>query len=156
MLSEDREADKNLVGFEESVFQAALDAERQRPWARNSEGGAPERWWSTQRRYLELALELTGISRTIAERTRQRISTVLAVPLLVIQEASRTELRGYQQRGAAVAKILALVQPSRSRALRFLLVGHLTGRWGRPRSSNPRSRSLEDLPFYVGGTPAPT
>lgn len=157
ILSENGKARKHPEAFEESVFQAALDAERHEAWSRSSEGdGVPERWWSTQRRHLELALDLTGISGAIDERRRQQISTVLAVPLLLIREESRSNLSGYHQRGTAVVKVLAAVHPGRTCALRLLLAGYLAGRWGRPQSSHPKSGSLEELPFYVEGTPAPT
>ncbi len=156
ILGEDGKARGDLDTFEDSVFQAALDARQRKAWPRDSNDGVPERWWSTQRRHLELALSLTGIGKAIDERTRQLISTVLGVPLLLIREESRRRLSGYQHRGAAVWNVIAAVQPGRQRALRLLLAGHLAGRWGRPRSCHPKSRCLEELPFYIEGKPAPT
>ena len=156
ILGNDDKARSHLEAFDGSVFQAALDARRHQAWARNSDDGVPERWWSTQRRHLDLAVDLTGISKAIDESTRQKISTVLGVPLLLLREESQKPLCGYHDRGSAVSKVLATVHHGSQRAFRLLLAGHLAGRWGHPRSSNPRSRSLEKLPFYVAGTAAPT
>ena len=155
ILDEKDKTRSGLSAFEDSVFQAALDARERKGWARSS-AGAAARCWSTQRRHLERSLSLTGIAKEIDKRTREQISTVLSVPLLVIREQSQKELAGYQKRGAAVSKVLAAVHRGRSCALRLLLAGHLAGGWGRPHSVNPQTRSLEELPFYVRGTPAPT
>jgi hypothetical protein len=156
ILGEDQKAAKGPAVFEGSIFGAALDARRRRAWARSSEGGAPERWWSTQGRHLDLALRLTGISRSVSERTRELVAAVLGVALLFLREGAREELHGYHERGTAVSKILSKVRGGRQRALRLLVAGHLVGCWGRPRSSDRRGRTLEDLPFPVSGTPAPT
>ncbi len=156
VLDEENKSPRGLRSFERGLFQAALDARERVAWARDSRGGAPECWWSTQRRRLEVALLLTGISKSLSDRIRERIASVLGVALLLVREQARREPHGYHEKGTAVSKVLSRMAGGRQRSLRLLFAGSLVGLWGCPQSVSPRSASLEELPFRLGGTPAPT
>ena len=56
----------------------------------------------------------------------------------------------------AVSMVLSRMAGGRQRSLRLLFAGSIVGLWGCPQSVSPRSDSLEELPFRLGGTPAPT
>ena len=156
VLDEEGKALAGAKSFEGTLFEAVIEARQKRPWARNSNKGVPDRWWSTQGRHLALALRLTGVSESTDERLQETLAMVLGVRQLVIHEVAQRPKRGYEERGKAAWSVLRLVPRGRIRALRLLLCGYLIGKWGEPWSWDPRRGALERLPFRFAGTAAPT
>jgi hypothetical protein len=117
--------------------------------------GAPERWWSTQGRHLDLALRLLGIAGDIGARLRERIAGVLSIDHLLLRDLSRLEKDGYHARASAVCRVLCRLKQSAAAALRLLLAGRLIGHWGAPRNWDPRRHVLEPLPFRLPPIRAP-
>jgi len=146
---------EGLEAFEGTLFQAALDGGRRKPWARDSVNGAPERWWSTQGRHIELALRLLGIAGDIGARLRERIAGVLSIDHLLLRDLSRLEKDGYHSRASAVCRVLRGLKRTASAALRLLFSGRLIGHWGAPRNWDSRRQILERLPFRIPPIRAP-
>jgi hypothetical protein len=148
--------DEPLPDFHGTLFQAALDGAKRKPWARNSDGEIPDSWWSTQGRHLLLALQLLGLLRTTTDRVRETIAAVLSVACLLLRDESRAIDTGYQGRGRAVCTVLEALTGGEVRAIRLLFCGYVTGKWGRPWIWDASRRCLETLPFPAMGTTAPT
>jgi hypothetical protein len=151
-------AEKDLRGleaFEGTLFQAALDGERRKAWARDSLDGVPDRWWSTQGRHLDLAQRLLGIAQDIGTRLRVRIASVLSLDHLFLRDQARTDEDGYHSRSSAVCRVLRRLKQTASSALRVLFCGRLIGHWGTPRHWDPRRQVLEPLPFRLPPIRAP-
>ncbi len=146
---------QDLQAFEGTLFQAALDGERRKAWARESLDVAPDRWWSTQGRHIDLTLRLLGIARDIGARIRERIARVLSLDHLFLRDQSRTETDGYHARASAVCVVLRRLTQSGTTALRLLLAGRCIGHWGTPRNWDRRREILERLPFRLPPIRAP-
>lgn len=145
-----------LEAFEGTLFDAAIDGERQVAWPRNSDRGVPEEWWSTQGRHIRLASRLLGILAETSSRLREQIAAVLSVDHLFLLEKARAEAHGYQGRSKAVCSVLRRLRSGAAGALRLLLCGHLIDRWGVPWSWDPGREVLERLPFRRPPIRSPT
>jgi len=141
--------DRLRADFDETVFEAALEARDGRPWPRET-GGEPERSWGTQGRHLDLASRLVGVARDLADRVREATSTVLSVGTLRLKEASRS--RGYRAIGSAVCSVLRGLRGGPRRAVHLLTCGHLVRLWGEPLHWDADRRVIERSPFLVRGT----
>ena len=136
--------------FLDTVFGAAIDATAGRAWPR--EHPARPAHWRTQGRRLLQGARLVGIAPTTAHdevRHREQMARRLGVPTLLLVEQARrwNEARGYRQRGAAIALVLAELEASRRVSDRLLSAGTLAGLWGRPSRWEPDRRVLHRLPF---------
>lgn len=141
-----------LHAFQETLFQAALDANDRKPWARDSDSDThlPDRWWSTQGRHLDLASRLLGLFEGLADRLRETIATVLSLDLLLLLELAQRMTgasAGYRSKGQAICELLQAIAPRRDRGHRLLLCGHLIGHWAIPLCWNKTKQVLERLPF---------
>jgi len=146
---------QGLEAFEGTLFQAALDGERREAWARDSLDGAPDRWWSTQGRHIDLAMRLLGIARDIGARLRERIAHVLSLDHLVLREESRTKTDGYHARASAVCRVLRQLKQTATTSLRLFFAGRLIGHCGAPRNWDRRRQILDRLPFRLPPIRAP-
>jgi hypothetical protein len=144
-----------LEAFEGTLFQAAIDGECRKAWARDSRDGAPDRWWSTQGRHIDLAQRILGIAGDIGARLRERIAGVLSIDALFLRDQSRKEKDGYQARARAVCAVLRRLKRRATAALRLFFCGRLIGHWGIPRIWDPRRQVLERLPFRLPPIRAP-
>ena len=80
------DAESGQPQWEATLFEAALDAEREERWP------SEQQWWQrlevprrrTQGRRLELAGRLTGVHPQLAEEVRERIATRLGVATMVL------------------------------------------------------------------------
>ncbi len=146
--------DGALKAFEGTLFQAALDGERRKPWARDSIAGVPDRWWSTQGRHIAVAMKLLGIARAITPRLRERIASALRLDHLFLTDQSQAK-DGYHARASAVCRVLRRLKRSATAALRLLFSGHLIDRWGVPFHWDARRRAFERRPFRLPPSRAP-
>lgn len=143
------DGDPSAGAFTATLFEAAFDARQGRAWARDSHQRVPERWWSTQGRYLRLAARLLGVAEGLAEHVRESVAAVLSVGTLVLREHSGA--RGYRQIGEAVCEILSHLQPGQKRPRQLLVCGHLIGRWGEPLHWDARRGALRRSAFRASG-----
>ncbi|MBN1444373.1 MAG: hypothetical protein JXA90_16800 [Planctomycetes bacterium] len=144
-----------LAAFEGTLFDAALDGERRRAWARSSQGGAPDRWWSTQGRHLQTAAKLLGVAPETDARLRERIAGALSVDHLFLRDRARTDASGYHARSKLVCAVLRRLWRVTRLALRLLYCGRLIGRWGLPCIWDPARRDFDRLPFRLPPIRAP-
>lgn len=135
-----------------TFVSAAEDAAHGIHWARSAaEPGQPVQ--RTQGRWLEWTARLLGLSGSVVERTRERLSTILAVPLLLIKEAAEAYAQGgWAERGEAVMGVWK-ARGLRGQTLDALLhAGQLTGLWGRGSRWDPGVRARVRNCFYAGCT----
>jgi hypothetical protein len=142
--------------YEATVFQAAFDAKAGRAWAKNSLESAPERWWSTQRRHLQLGARLLGISQSLNQHVRETIAEALSLDHLRLRELLPKTSLGYRSLGLAICEVLKSIHSGTTRAMRLLFCGYAIGRWAMPWRWDSKRKVLEGLPFRVHGTAAPT
>lgn len=151
--SEERPAGEGpvaLPSFSGTVFGAAIDAAAGLAWPRQHP--ARPAHWRTQGRRLVRGARLIGIAPTTADnegRHREQMARHLGVPTLVLIEQARqwTRARGYRERGAAIASVLAEMEASRRVSDRLMCAGTLGGLWGQPSRWSPGTRVLHRLPF---------
>jgi hypothetical protein len=149
------EPTKPLAEYEETLFDAALDADRGIAWARDSGDAIPTHWWSTQLRHLAQAARLLGLPRDLADHVRDLIAATLRIPGLLLREHGAAH--GYRAIGSAVCAVLTRLAGSvGGRALRLLHCRHLATGRRRPRVWDPMRRRFERVPFRHAGTAAPT
>lgn len=121
-----------------TLFAGALDAARGLSWSRESPADDPRRR-RTQRRHIALAATLLGLAADLDEDLSQRIASFLGVAWLVLsdQRSAYQSASTYEDRGAAVVSVLALVPVDRSLGHRLLMAGFIAGLWGRPERWDP-------------------
>jgi hypothetical protein len=136
--------------FADTVFEAAVDANAGRAWARITKDDPPERWWGTQGRHLRFAVQLVGIARDLADAVRETIAASLSVSTLVLREHSNAH--GYRAIGRAVCDVLHRLRGGPRRAQQLLLCGHMVGHWGAPWQWDAKRQVMERSPFLRGGT----
>lgn len=133
-----------------TVFGAAIDAAVGRAWPRKAP--ALPAHWRTQGRRLLRGARLVGIGPTTAAdglRHHEQMARRLGVPTLVVagQALRWRDARGYRERGAAIALVLAEMQASRAISDRLMCAGEVEGLWGRPSRWDPGGGVLRRLPF---------
>jgi hypothetical protein len=141
-------------GFNDTLFDAALDASAGVAWSREGPG---DKYWSTQGRRLELAQRLCGVAPELADPVRDLVAETLRVDGLLLREQAEA-LRwcgGYRQRGMAVRALLEALARAQPSDERLLHAGFVVGAWGLPRRWDPVAGVLRTRPFPGGGTRAP-
>jgi len=145
-------ADESAQGaFAGTVFEAAVDAEAGRRWARETQDEVPERWWSTQGRHLHLLARLVGVANDITDKVRETIAATLSVGMMTLRDLCQG--KGYRAIGRAVMSVLSLLEGGWPRRAQQLLgCGHHIGQWGEPMHWDATRQALVRSPFSVGGT----
>jgi hypothetical protein len=141
--------------FHGTLFAAAIDAAKGLAWPREHVGG-DQRWWHTQQRQLDMALDVLGLQPGANENLRHSIAETLAIDALTLVELSialQGPTIGYRARGRAVTAVLDRLAPASLLADRLLEAGHLAGRWGAPHRFVPGSSVLLRCPFRTAGMP---
>jgi len=140
------------ASFHASLFEAALDARQGRAWARDSAAlpsantsRTPDRWWSTQCRYLSTAESLLALSATTCEQACTTIALLLSVESIELR--TPVGKQGYRVLGDAICRVLAQIRGGARRALRLLYCGHVAGLWGEPLHWDVRRNAYERSPF---------
>lgn len=130
------------LAWEQTLFVAAVDAARGVGWPRSrwpwDEGPRPDPTlpglWATQQRWMQRGAALLGLAPGLEASTREQLARQLDVPSLVLIEGARffVEARGYQARGAVIAKVLRQLPQRPCLADDLVAAGHVAGLWGRP------------------------
>ena len=143
--------------WEQTVFEAALDAAAGRPWSRESPTFDPRRW-RTQQDRLAFCAALLGVGPDLSPDQRLHIARQLDVPTLDVLEASEdyATATGYRERGRAIRRVLLRLAPRPRLAADLLAAGHIAGLWGRPSRWDPggpgRRGVLRSVVFPSRGT----
>ncbi len=114
---------------------AALDAALGERWLHEPVRGDPVApRYATQRRWLERAGQILGLSAAVEGRLSERIAEELDLMGLEHQPARQRFVgaRRLQERGAAVVAVLSEVALDASVWQRLLAAGYLGGAWARP------------------------
>lgn len=119
--------------FADTVFRAALDASREKPWARESDG-ADDPGWPSMGRDLQTAVSWVGVAPELEEKEREARAADLDVDLLPLHEGARAieEAPGYRSRGRAVMTVLGELPRGRPLLEHLLRAGHAAGLLGEP------------------------
>ena len=90
--------------------------------------------YTTQRRWLERAGRILGLSAAVEGRLSERIAEELDLMALEHQPARQrfVAARRLQERGAAVVSVLSRVRLDAALWQRLLVAGYLGGAWARP------------------------
>jgi len=157
---EDASADPLEAELGGGMFAAALDAAAGRAWPRCSGrygAGGLERYWSSQGRMIERAMEVVGVHLVQGGEARGRIAEILGVERMLLDEQARAVrlAPGYRGRGRAVCAVLRAMPPSRQRCQRLLEGGRLAGSWGTPWYRTSPRGELVRMPFRGSGTRDP-
>ena len=129
------DAESGQPQWEATLFEAALDAEREERWL------SEQQWWQrlevprrrTQGRRLELAGRLTGVHPQLAEEVRERIATRLGWRPMVLIAGARAWGRWWRTRGSAVAAVLHALAGGASMLDRLAAAGAVSDLWEPPR-----------------------
>jgi len=116
-------------------FAAALDATSGERWLHEPVLGDPVApRYATQRRWLERAGQILGLSAAVESRVSERIAEELDLMGLEHQPARQrfVAARRLQERGAAIASVLSRVRLDAAVWQRLLAAGYLGDAWARP------------------------
>lgn len=110
-----------------ALFEAASDAATGRSWA-----GKPERGLRTQRRWIERGAQLLGLvsSSPVEEMIRDHLGVDGMDHHLACGQYQQTT--SPKARGSAILNVEQRIGRDRSRVLRLLAAGSLSGLWGHP------------------------
>lgn len=128
---------------------AALAAAAGERWVHEpvvGDGSGPR--YQSQRRWLERAGRVLGLSEAVEEREAERIAAELDLGALAHRPARDrfVAARGLKQRGAAVVSLLGQVSLDDAPWPRLLAAGYLGGAWARPWLWSPQvGRRLSPL-----------
>jgi len=132
-----------------TLFEAAFDGAAGHAWARDSETGPVDRWWSTQGRHLDRGLALLGAAPDEPEPVREQIAATLGVDTLLLRESARqvSGEAGYQTKAQVIVEILRVARRDSRRALRLCGAAYLARLWGRPRAWLEDRKRLREFAF---------
>lgn len=144
---------KRTEPFEATLFDASRDAAEGKAWHREYIGST-KRWWGTQLRRIVLAAKLLALAPRVPSRRREHVADILALDNLLLAEQAQQfcAASGYQQRGAAVLRILEAIPQSALLPERLVECGTRAGLWGRACRWLPQSATLRRQPFRATGT----
>ncbi|MCK4302998.1 MAG: hypothetical protein KAY24_02030 [Candidatus Eisenbacteria sp.] len=140
--------------FEATLFDASRDAAEGKAWHREYIGSA-KRWWGTQLRRIVLAAKLLALAPQVPPRRREHTADILGLDNLLLAEQAQQlcAASGYQQRGAAVWRVLeAIARRSVLLPERLVECGTRAGLWGPAYRWLPQSATLRRHPFRATGT----
>lgn len=148
-----------------TLFAAAVDAAEGQPWPREPPGvGEPEGseqsvhggHWNTQRRHLEEAASLFGLSPAADARLSEKLAARLDIPGLVLLEAQRdfATARGYRARGCVLLSVLDQLPASPALTNRLLGCAAASGYCGSITRWELSLHGPRSLLFPGRGTPS--
>lgn len=133
-----------LSQWDRTVFEAAVRAAGGKLGLHEVVHGDPvEARYATQRRRIERAGRLLGLSAEIDERVAEVVAQSLTTPGLDHQAARRVFSRAgtLRGRGAAIVSMLRVLPTAGALNARLLGAGFLVGLWGRPALWDARTSS---------------
>ncbi len=140
------ESDSGIERFQDTLFQAALDAATGKAWPKESENGYDVPRFPTQQRHLAKACLLTGVAPRLANDLRPQLADVLSIAGQFVQEgACQIEAfpSRYQIQGKAVVQILEAMPSGRSVFDRLVTCGYGVELWPEPHRWHPDSACLQ-------------
>ena len=147
---ENNQGEHPLEAFQDTQFQAAVDASEGEAWPREWREG-PRKWWETQRRRIAKMLVLLGLDPEMEETKRIQVTQLLNVEHMLVLEQKRAieDKPGYRCRGHGVASMLKALMKSGKPVERLLLAGHQVGLWGMPLWWDADSGIIRKIPFRL-------
>jgi len=147
---ENNPGEHTLEAFQDTQFQAAVDASEGKAWPREWRD-KPRKWWETQRRRIANMLVLLGLDPEMEEAKSIQVSQLLNVEHMLVLEKKRAieDKPGYRCRGLGVASVLKALVKSGNPVERLLLAGHQAGLWGMPLWWDADSRIIRKIPFRL-------
>jgi hypothetical protein len=129
---------KGVFAWRRTFFGAVLDAAQGICWSRWSPVGDSRRR-RTQRRYMEIAATLLGLSAEVDEGVSQRIAECLGIAWLYLSDRRKVYQSAvtYMELGPVIVAVLEMIPVDRSLSHRLLTAGFIVGLWGRPKRWDP-------------------
>ena len=162
-LAENGSSIYGLTGIERfngTIFDAALDADKQLFWPLDDGDSHVNQSIITQENHINLSKELLGIQPDVSDEQRFIISQILMVSLTFLLDAAN-RIRGkvdLQTQGQAIREILEKIPPFESSLFEgFVAVGTYLGRWAHLHVWDPVHQHLNPSKvalFYALGTRA--
>ena len=162
-LAEDGNPIVGLTGaerFSGTIFDAALDADKQLFWPFDDGNFHVKQSVMTQANHLNLSKELLGIQQGLSDEQRFTISHIIMVSLTyLLDAANRTKGKvDFQTQGKVIREILEKIPPFYSSSFeRIVAVGTYLGRWAHLHVWDPVHQHLNPSKvalFYALGTRA--
>jgi len=123
------ENDDVLSAFEETAFDAAIDAANDRAWVKECHEDYEQGRFNTQLRKIVRAIQVLGL--VPAQKPQQEALTeILNIPNQVHHDSAVViqQSPSYQQAGQAIGRILKMLSPVRAYE-QLAISGHLAGLW---------------------------
>lgn len=146
--------------FNGTIFDAALDADKQLFWPLDDGDSHVNQSIITQENHINRSKELLGIQPDVSDEQRFIISQILMVSLTFLLDAAN-RIRGkvdLQTQGQAIREILEKIPPFESSLFEsFVAVGTYLGRWAHLHVWDPVRQHLNPSKvalFYALGTRA--
>lgn len=139
------------LGFENTFFDTALDAQKGIAWSRPDwNSGGKDKYWSTQCRQLKKVMCLTGVLETQTDINRNIIADILGIQTAFLHWQADEILKnpGYRKRGECACNILESMQISPSVTDKLLSSGYYSGLWGRPYYWDKKTKVLKFLSSF--------
>ena len=117
--------------FEGTIFDAALDAARNRLWLSESEQGSLTPRFPTQLRHLSQSAFLLGLSPDLKQTQREEIGQILSIPGQILHDTVKhiCEDRSCSALGKSIRAILGLLPKTSSLFERLAEAGSVAGLW---------------------------
>jgi hypothetical protein len=140
--------------FEETYFEAALDAVNQCAWPHQSSAGSLEPRFTTQTRHLQRSSLLLGIYPSFHQRLREETAQILDVPGQLLHDGAALikKQTGYHGLGKACCHILESIPASNWLFESLAEAGANVCLWPSPYIWDQRQRRLRRTMFRGIGT----
>lgn len=135
--------------FQSTLFDAALDADNNKPWNHGDVLKSFMRPFSTQVYHLHRATCILGLEDAISDNQRHAISQVLMLPVITLSEGAVCikNNSGYQNTGKVICSLLDKLPKVTSIFERLVEVGSQAGLWPPPFFLDPYSNRLRESAF---------
>ncbi len=140
--------------FEDTIFDAALDAANRVFWPYESLEGYDVSRRITQKRHLDRAALILGVHPELDERVREELAQILSVPGQNLHDCAKNILENCDDhsRGKAICTILSLIEASACMFSRLAEAGAVVCLWPWPERWDPRLKILRSSPFRPNRT----
>jgi hypothetical protein len=120
--------------FDSSLIQASVDAANNKLWSSEATDGHTQYRYTSQRRYLNQAASLLGISPSTTDETRNFLASILEVPGQVLHDYSFAIEKdsGSVNLGTSILQVLDTIPSTKDLYLKLTIAGAYVSLWPYP------------------------